>query len=99
MVNQLVTWGALERSDDGTYRIGLRLWELSALAPRGPGIRERAIPYVEDLREVTQANVQLAVRDGAEVVFVEHIAGTSAVPVFTRVGGRLPTTATGVGWC
>jgi DNA-binding IclR family transcriptional regulator len=39
----------------------------------------------------------LAVREGSEAVFVERIAGSSAVPVLTRVGGRLPITATGVG--
>ena len=97
MVNQLVDWGALERDEDGYYRIGLRLWELAALAPRGPGLRERALPYLEDLSQVTRENVQLAVREGSAIVFVEHIAGSSAVPVFTRVGGRFPTTATGVG--
>jgi DNA-binding IclR family transcriptional regulator len=97
MVNELVEWGALERAEDGCYRIGLRLWELGALAPRGPGLRERALPYLEDLCQVTRENVQLAVREGREIVFVERIAGSSAVPVFTRLGGRLPTTATGVG--
>ena len=34
MVNQLVEWGALERDEAGYYRVGLRLWELAALAPR-----------------------------------------------------------------
>jgi DNA-binding IclR family transcriptional regulator len=97
MVNQLVEWGALERAQDGSYRIGLRLWELGALAPRGTGLRERALPYLEDLCQVTRENVLLAVREGGEVVFVERIAGSSAVPVLTRVGGRLPITATGVG--
>ena len=57
-------WGALERDDDGRYRIGLRLWELGALAPRGLGLREAALPFMEDLYEVTHENVQLAVRDG-----------------------------------
>jgi len=38
----LVEWGALERGDDGYYRVGLRLWEVGALAPRGQGLRERA---------------------------------------------------------
>ena len=42
-------------------------------------------------------NVQLAVREGTEVVFVERIAGSGAVPVLTRVGGRFALTATGVG--
>jgi DNA-binding IclR family transcriptional regulator len=97
MIGELVSWGALERDEDGRYRIGLRLWEVGALAPRGLGLRERALPYLEDLFQVTGENVQLAVREGLELVFVERIAGTGAVPVLTRVGGRFALTATGVG--
>jgi DNA-binding IclR family transcriptional regulator len=97
MVAELVEWGALERGADGCYRIGLRLWEVAALAPRGMALRERALPFLEDLSQVTRENVQLAVREGREVVFVERIAGSGAVPVLTRVGGRFALTATGVG--
>jgi DNA-binding IclR family transcriptional regulator len=97
MVAELVAWGALERGEDGCYRIGLRLWEVAALAPRGMALRERALPFLEDLSQVTRENVQLAVREGREVVFVERIAGSGAVPVLTRVGGRFALTATGVG--
>jgi DNA-binding IclR family transcriptional regulator len=93
----LVEWGALERGDDGYYRVGLRLWEVGALAPRGQGLRERALPFLEDLSQITRENVQLAVREGNELVFVERIAGTEAVPVLTRVGSRFALTATGVG--
>lgn len=94
---QLVDWGALERDENGCYRVGLRLWELGALAPRGAGLRERALPFLEDLSRITRENVQLAVREGTEVVYIERIAGTGAVPVLTRVGGRFALTATGVG--
>ena len=97
LVAVLVQWGALERGPDGLYRIGLRLWELGSLAPRGQGLRELALPYLEDLSQITRENVQLAVREGAEVIFVERIAGSGAVPVLTRVGGRFALTATGVG--
>ncbi|MBB5827401.1 IclR family transcriptional regulator [Micromonospora carbonacea] len=94
---ELLAWGALERGDDGRYRIGLRLWEVGSLAPRGLGLREVALPVMEDLYEVTHENVQLAVRQDLEVVFVERIAGRHAVPVLTRVGGRFALHATGVG--
>lgn len=97
LVHDLATWGALERDADGRYRIGLRLWEVAALAPRGLALRELALPFLEDLSQVTQENVQLAVREGVEVVFVERIAGHRAVPVRTRVGGRFPMPPTGVG--
>lgn len=97
LVAELVTWGALERDDGGAYRVGLRVWELGALAPRGLGLREAALPFMEDLYEVTHENVQLAVREETDVVFVERIAGHRAVPVLTAVGGRFPASATGVG--
>ncbi|WP_226369799.1 IclR family transcriptional regulator [Pseudonocardia oceani] len=97
LAGELVGWGALERGDDGRFRVGLRLWEVAALAPRGSALRERALPFLEDLSQITRENVQLAVREGVEVVFVERIAGSGAVPVLTRVGGRFAPTATGVG--
>ena len=97
IVGELAEWGALERAADGRYRVGLRLWEVGALAPRGLGLRESAMPFLEDLYEVTRENVQLAVLDGTEVVYVERLSGRGAVNVITRVGGRLPLHATGVG--
>lgn len=97
LVHDLASWGALERDTNGRYRIGLRLWEIASLAPRGLGLRELALPFLEDLFQVTQENVQLAVREGLQVVYVERIAGRKAVPVLTRVGGRFPMPPTGVG--
>lgn len=97
LVNALTEWGALERDDSGLYHVGLRLWELAALAPRGLALRQLALPYLEDLYEATHENVQLAVRDGAEVVYIEWLSGRSAVGVHIRVGARWPLHATGVG--
>jgi DNA-binding IclR family transcriptional regulator len=97
LVAELCAWGGLERDEDGRYRIGLRIWELGALAPRGLGLREAALPFMEDLYEVTHENVQLAVRDEDEVVYVERLAGRDAVAVYTKVAGRFALPPTGVG--
>lgn len=97
LVGELAEWGALERGRDGRYRVGLRLWEVGALAPRSLGLREHAMPFLEDLYEATRQNVQLAVRDGTEVVYVERLAHPDAVRILSRVGGRMPLHATGVG--
>jgi DNA-binding IclR family transcriptional regulator len=96
IVGELTRWGALERTGAG-YQVGLRLWEVGALAPRGPVLREVAMPFLEDLFEATRQNVQLAVLDGTEVVYLERISARDAVGVLTRVAGRLPLHATGVG--
>ncbi|GAA2784532.1 IclR family transcriptional regulator [Saccharopolyspora taberi] len=97
LVGELAGWGALERGADGRYRIGLRLHELASLAPRGMFLRQVAMPFLGDLYEATHQNVQLGVLDGTDVVYVERISGREAVPVVSRVGGRLPLHATGVG--
>ncbi|WP_105971247.1 IclR family transcriptional regulator [Streptomyces geranii] len=97
LVAALTDWGALERDEAGVYHVGLRLWEVAALAPRGLALRQIALPYLEDLYEATHENVQLAVRDGGEVVYIEWLSGRSAVGVHIRVGARWPLHATGVG--
>lgn len=96
-VAELVQWGALERTPEGRYRIGARLSELASPSARGIGLREVAMPYLEDLYEITSENVQLAVRQGTELVFVERIAGRHAVPLYSRFGDRFALHATGVG--
>jgi DNA-binding IclR family transcriptional regulator len=97
IVAELLEWGALERRDDGALQIGLRLWRVASLAPRGLGLREQALPFMEDLFVATGENVQLAVREGHEAVFLERLAGRRSVRVLTRVGDRFALHATGVG--
>ncbi|MFB9717626.1 IclR family transcriptional regulator [Planobispora longispora] len=97
LARRLLQLGALERDADGRYVIGLRLWELASLAPRGHGLREVALPYMEDLYEATHQHVLLAVRDGADALLVERLSARDAVNVLYRVGGRLPLHSTGVG--
>ena len=97
MVHRLAEWGALERGDGGAYHIGLRLWEVATLAPRSLGLRQAALPFMEDLYETTHENVQLAVLDGVDTLYIELISGRSAVLVRTRIGSRWPLHATGVG--
>jgi hypothetical protein len=62
-VPPLTRWCALERDEHGTYRVGSRLWEVAALAPRGTALREAALPFLEDLYEATHQNIRLAVLD------------------------------------
>ncbi|MFC5744267.1 IclR family transcriptional regulator [Actinomadura rugatobispora] len=97
MVTELVDLGALEREKDGAYRIGLRLWELGSLCPRPTTLRDVSLPFMHDLYEATSENVQLAVLDGGEALYIERVWGRRSVPVASRVGGRLPLYATGVG--
>lgn len=97
LTGELARHGLLERDDEQRYRIGLRLWEIASTAARAVDLRDAALPFLQDLYAATRENVQLAVLDGVEAVYLERISGPESVHVITRVGGRLPVHATGVG--
>jgi len=97
LVAELVRLAVLEREDDSTYCVGVRLWEIGSRAPIRGGLRELALPYMEDLYEATHENIQLAVLADLEAMVIEKISGRDSVRIVTRVGGRLPLHATGVG--
>lgn len=98
IVAELHEWGALERDGSGSYRIGLRLWEVAALAPRSVGLQRIALPFMQDLYETTHRGVHLAVREKDEVLFVERfVSPETARDERPRVGGRYAMHATAVG--
>lgn len=97
LARELVEGGMLEKTEAGRYQVGMRLWEIGTLATTQQVLRRAALPYMQDLYESTHENVQLAVRDGRQVMYLEKISGRRSVDTLTQVAGRLPLHATGVG--
>jgi DNA-binding IclR family transcriptional regulator len=97
LVSELVAWGALERSSDGCYRIGLRLWEIGALSPRGSEVRETALRYIADLYARTGDNAALTTLDGGSALAIDWIIAERSAYLLGRVGTRIPLHATGAG--
>ena len=97
LVRHLTEWGALERLEDGRYVVGVRLWEIASLSPRGHGVRQVALPYLEDLYEVTRHHVLLSVLEGRDAVLIDRLSSRTATEVAYRVGGRMPLRTTAVG--
>jgi DNA-binding IclR family transcriptional regulator len=97
LVGELTGGGFLERLPDGSYRIGMRLWRIGAQASAATGLRELALPHMEDLYEVTHENVQLAVVSERKALYLERLRGPRSVPIVTRVASELSLHATGVG--
>ena len=88
--------GMLERGRYG-FRVGLRMFELGHLAPRARSLRERARPWLESLHGSTTMTVNLAVRDGLDVVYIDILNPLRWTPLPSRVGARLPAHSSGIG--
>jgi DNA-binding IclR family transcriptional regulator len=79
------------------YELGMRLVELGSLAVHQDRLHTAAQPFLHELHRATGLVVHMAVLDGADVVYLEKIAGGFGAAVPTRVGGRQPAHCTAVG--
>lgn len=96
LIDELVQCGWLER-ESRQVRIGVRLWEVASRASPTIGLREAAMPFMEDLHAVVGHHTQLGVLEGDEVLFIERLTAPGAVVNYTRIAGRLPLHASSSG--
>ncbi|MGY0489897.1 IclR family transcriptional regulator [Streptomyces sp. WG-D5] len=61
------------------------------------GLRDAALPVMEELRRQTDETVHLAVREGAKVLLVERLQTTKAVRIILPLGQDLPMHASANG--
>jgi DNA-binding IclR family transcriptional regulator len=97
IANELVAASVLERAEGGGYRVGLRAWEIGARADPATSMYQVVVPFMQDLYEVTHENVQLAILDHHEALYIEKIYGSRSARIRNSRGGRLPLHCTGAG--
>lgn len=81
----------------GAYRIGIRLFELGAVAMAGCGFDKYARPALEELASTTGETAHLGVLHESEIVHIAKVESSFALRIATPVGGRHPAYCTSVG--
>lgn len=90
--------GYLEQHPESRrWRLGIRILELSRVLLSQMDVRRRVLPYMEALSRAVNENVNLAVRDGSEMVYLERIEGQQFLNLNLRVGSRLPLHCSSMG--
>ena len=98
ILNDMVACRMVERGDGGTYRLGLRLLELGNLVKARLSVREAAQAPMRALHKLTGETVNLSVRQGEEIVYVDRAySERSGMQVVRAIGGRAPLHLTSVG--
>lgn len=94
----MTTAGFVERAANGGYRLGIRLLELGNLVKSRLDIRAAALPLMEALHQQLGESVNLGVRQGDDIVYIERTSsGRSTVRAVHLVGARAPLHVTAVG--
>ena len=88
----------VERVDQGSYRLGMRLLELGNLVKSRISVREHALPLMRELHGETHEAVNLSVRRDDEIVYIERSSsGRQLMRVVNIIGERAPLHITAVG--
>ncbi len=98
ILNDLVTARFVDRAEPGTYQLGIRLLELGNLVKARLNVRDAALGPMRELHRATGQPVNLSIRQGDEIVYIERaVSERSGMQVVRAVGGRAPLHLTSVG--
>ncbi|MBK1688697.1 IclR family transcriptional regulator [Rubrivivax gelatinosus] len=98
ILNDLTIGRLVDRPQAGSYRLGMRLLELGNLVKARLDVRDAALGPMRDLHKLTHQPVNLSVRQGDEIVYIERTySERSGMQVVRAVGGRAPLHLTSVG--
>ncbi|KPF49186.1 IclR family transcriptional regulator [Rubrivivax rivuli] len=98
ILNDLAIGRFVDRPAAGTYRLGMRLLELGNLVKARLDVREAAMGPMRELHKVTHQPVNLSMRQGDEIVYIERTySERSGMQVVRAIGGHAPLHLTSVG--
>jgi DNA-binding IclR family transcriptional regulator len=98
ILNDLTIGRYVERPQAGHYRLGMRLLELGNLVKARLDVREAALAPMRELHKLTLQPVNLSMRQGDEIVYIERtFSERSGMQVVRAIGGRAPLHLTSVG--
>ena len=72
ILNDLTLGRLVDRPQAGTYRLGMRLLELGNLVKERLDVREAALGPMRELHKLTHQAVNLSMRQGDEIIYVER---------------------------
>lgn len=85
------------RVDDRMFRLSPRVLELGRAYLSGLALPEVALPHLQRLVAGVRESSSLAVLDGADIIYIGHVAAKRILSVSVTVGGRDPAFATALG--
>jgi DNA-binding IclR family transcriptional regulator len=98
LLNDLAIGRFVDRPQPGCYRLGMRLLELGNLVKNRLNVRDAALVPMRELHKLIQQPVNLSMRQGDEIVYIERAySERSGMQVVRAIGGRAPLHLTSVG--
>jgi len=98
ILNDLTIGRYVDRPEAGSYRLGMRMLEMGNLVKARLDVRDAALSPMRELHKLTHQPVNLSMRQGDEIVYIERTySERSGMQVVRAIGGRATLHLTSVG--
>jgi DNA-binding IclR family transcriptional regulator len=97
ILSSMVDNGFVERDATGKYQLGRKLVRLAGRVHARSDLRQIARPIMAQLRDALDETINLTVREGDEVVYIEKATPNRMMHVQQLIGSRAPLHVTAVG--
>jgi len=98
ILNDMVLKRFVDRTEPGSYRLGMRLLELGNIVKSRLNVREAALDFMRALHRKTHQTINLSVRQNDEIVYIDRaFSERSGMQVVRAIGGRAPLHLTSTG--
>ena len=97
ILSSLIENGFVERDNSGHYFIGRKISKLANSVRRGMDLSDEARDTMKHLRDEIGESINLTVREGDEVIYIERATPNRMMRVEQVIGSRAPLHVTAVG--
>ena len=97
LLNALKERGYIEKTPQGSYRLGMEFIELSSLYLNNLELKTEAQPILRELSTLTGNTVFLATLQESEVVYIDKMETFNSLRKYSIIGQRAPLYCTALG--
>lgn len=97
MLSTLVARGYAVKNRDGSYKLGLKIVDISSIYLNNLQLKTESLPFLENLRNRTNLIVHLGAYNNEELVYLEKITSFTNLRMYSQIGKKAMLHSTGLG--
>jgi DNA-binding IclR family transcriptional regulator len=97
LLGELTAWGGVERTPDGTFRLGEKVWRLGMASAWERRLRDAALPHARALASATGNAVAVSTMVQDRLICLATVRGRAESIYLAHAGDEIPLFATSAG--
>lgn len=97
LISTMCKLNLIKRRPSGGYGLGLKLFELAALANESSDLQREAMPLLREFAQRVQLTCHLGVLEQCDAVYLARVEGARDIVVKSHVGQRFPVNCSALG--